>query len=62
MVTYLEIEKVLSQLAEADYREFIKALVYMETQIMDEQMLDGIYDKYIDNDDMALLNEALVIN
>lgn len=37
--------------------EFIKALIGIEKGIEDENALDEIYDKYMDNDTIPLLNE-----
>ena len=40
-----------------NYRDFVKAIVSIEKGINDENVLDKLYDAYMDNDSLNLLNE-----
>ena len=42
------------------HREFIKAIISIETDVEDEDRLNKLYDFYMEDDDMSLLNYALV--
>jgi hypothetical protein len=42
------------------HREFIKAIISIETDVEDEDRLNRLYDFYMEDDDMSLLNYALV--
>lgn len=42
------------------HREFIKAIISIETDVEDEDRLNRLYDFYMEDDDMPLLNYALV--
>jgi len=39
------------------HRDFVKAIISIEKGIDDESVLDKLYDAYIDNDSLNLLNE-----
>lgn len=54
---YKDIRKNLEEFSKENYKEFIKALIGIEKGIEDENALDEIYDKYMDNDTIPLLNE-----
>ena len=49
----------LQKLMEEDYKSFIMALISIEKGIEDREVLEKIYDKYMDDDDLTLLNESL---
>lgn len=54
---YKYIRKSLEKVSKENYKEFIKALISIEKRIEDENALDEIYDKYMDNDTIPLLSE-----
>lgn len=54
---YKEIRNSLEKMMRKNYRDFVKALIGLETKIEDEGYLDEIYDKYMDADAISLLNE-----
>ena len=41
------------------HRDFVKAIISVEKVIDDESALDKLYDAYMDNDSLNLLNEEL---
>ena len=54
---YLEIVKVIERIQESNYKEYIKAMIYIEKNIKDELVLDKLYQKYYEIDDINLLND-----
>ena len=42
---------------EQNYNNFIQALISAEMGIADEKMLEKLYEAYMDNDNMMLLDE-----
>ena len=40
-----------------NHRDFVKAIISIEKYINDESVLDKLYDTYMDNDSLNLLNE-----
>lgn len=40
-----------------NHRNFVKVIISLEKGIDDESVLDKIYDAYMDNDSLNLLNE-----
>jgi single-strand binding family protein len=40
-----------------NHRDFVKAMISIEKGINDESALDKLYDAYMDNDSLNLLNE-----
>ena len=40
-----------------NHRDFVKAIISIEKGINDESALDKLYDAYMDNDSLNLLNE-----
>lgn len=53
-----EIKIVLEKMADENYEKFIKALISFEMNIDDEVTLDKLYEVYMENDEMMLLNEG----
>ena len=47
-------------LVEDDYETFVKVLIAQETGITDQEVLTQRYQVYMENDEMSLLNEALL--
>ena len=54
---YLEIVKVIERISVSSYKEYIKAMIYIEKNIKDELVLDKLYQEYYENDDVNLLND-----
>lgn len=54
---YKDIRENLEEISKENYKDFIKALIGIEKGIKDENVLDEIYDKYMDNDTISLLSE-----
>ena len=54
---YQEIKQTIEKMSQDNYRDFVKALISLEKGINDEDLLDEIYDKYMKNDSVMLLNE-----
>ncbi|HEO5172229.1 TPA: DNA-binding protein [Streptococcus agalactiae] len=54
---YKDIRENLEEISNENYKDFIKALIGIEKGIEDENVLDEIYDKYMDNDTISLLSE-----
>lgn len=40
-----------------NHRDFVKVIISLEKGIDDESVLDKLYDAYMDNDSLNLLNE-----
>ena len=58
---YLEIVKVIERISKPNYKEYIKAMIYIEKNIKDELVLDKLYQEYYENDDINLLNDFFLI-
>lgn len=54
---YLEIVKIIDNIMTLDYKEFIKAMIYIEKNIKDELVLEKLYQEYYENEDINLLND-----
>ncbi len=56
-MSYREMKTVLEQMAKENYEDFAKALISFEKGINDKVALDKLYTKYVENDNMSLLND-----
>lgn len=54
---YREIRENIEEMSQENYRGFIKAIIGFEMGIEDETLLDDMFDKYMENDSMILLND-----
>ena len=54
---YKTIRDKIEDMANDNYRGFIKAVISLEKGINDESALDKLYDAYMENDSANLLNE-----
>ena len=54
---YKTIRDKIGDMANDNYRDFVKAVISMEKGINDESALDRLYDSYMENDSANLLNE-----
>ena len=57
---YLVMKALFQLMIDKSQREFIKAIISIETDVEDEDRLNRLYDFYMEDDDMSLLNYALV--
>ena len=54
---YEEMKNIIKGMATENYEGFIKALISFEKGINDEEVLDKLYQEYMDNDDISLLSD-----
>ena len=59
---FAEMKNLLLQLQQTDYRNFVKALVAIETNCNDEEKLESLYEKFMEEDAAALLDALLTKN
>ncbi|MBQ9573121.1 MAG: hypothetical protein IJR22_07015 [Acidaminococcaceae bacterium] len=52
---FAKMRNLLLQLQETDYRNFVKALVSIETNCIDEEKLDSMYENFMKDDSANLL-------
>ncbi len=52
-----DMKKTIEKLQKENYREFVKALISIETDIDDEKKLDSLYDCYMSDDTWYLLDD-----
>ena len=57
---YLVMKALFQLMIDKSHREFIKAIISIETDVEDEDRLNRLYDFFMEDDDMSLLNYALV--
>ena len=55
---FAKMKKQLLQLQEKDYQNFVKALVSIETKCDDEEKLKDMYEEFMEDDTMGLLDIA----
>lgn len=57
----LEVEnwnkKTIEEMMQKDYKTFVTALISIEKDINNQEVLDMIYPKYMNTDEMHLLND-----
>ena len=56
---FAKTRNLLLQLQETDYRNFVKALISIETNCTDEEKLDNMYEKFMEDDTVNLLNASI---
>ena len=56
-MNYKEMRNTLEQMANENHEDFAKALISFEKGINDKDALDKLYQEYMDNDSMSLLND-----
>lgn len=54
---FKEMKNTLEKMANDNFEDFTKALISFEKGINDKESLDKIYQVYMDNDSMGLLND-----
>lgn len=56
-MNYTEMRKMLEKMANESHKDFAKALISFEKGINDKEALDKIYQDFMNNDSMSLLND-----
>ena len=54
---FLEIKQKIEEMMQKDYKTFVTALISIEKDINNQEVLDMIYQKYMNTDEMHLLND-----
>lgn len=54
---YEDIKDTINDIINSNYQDFVKALVSIEKGIEDESILDEMYDRFMDNDGINLIND-----
>lgn len=54
---FKEMKNTLEKMANDNFEDFTKALISFEKGINDKETLDKVYQDYMDNDSMGLLND-----
>lgn len=54
---FKEMRNILEKMANDNFEDFTKALISFEKGINDKKYLDKVYQVYMDNDAMGLLND-----
>ena len=54
---FIETIKAIEEMMQKDYKTFITALISIEKDITNQEALDMMYQKYMNTDEMQLLND-----
>lgn len=54
---YKTMKERIEDMVNDNYKNFVKAIISIEKDINDENVLDKLYDAYMDNDSLDLLHE-----
>ena len=54
---FLETKKAIEEMMQKDYKTFVTALISIEKDITNQDVLDMMYQKYMNTDEMHLLND-----
>ena len=54
---FLETKQMLEEMMQKDYKTFVTALISIEKDITNQEALDMMYQKYMNTDEMHLLND-----
>ena len=54
---FLETKQMLEEMMQKDYKTFITALISIEKDITNQEELEMMYQKYMNTDEMQLLND-----
>ena len=54
---YKAVRDRIEDMANNNHRDFVNAIIIIEKGIDDESVLDKLYNAYMDNDKLNLLNE-----
>ncbi|WP_276797364.1 hypothetical protein [Fusobacterium gonidiaformans] len=56
-MNYKDMKKEIEKMTDKSHAEFVKALISFEKNIDDEDILEKLYEEYMENDNMGLLSE-----
>ena len=56
-MNYTAMRDRIEDMVNDNHRDFVKAIISIEKGINDENVLDKLYDAYMDNDSLNLLHE-----
>ena len=54
---FLETKQMIEEMMQKDYKTFVTALVSIEKDNTNQEALDMMYQKYMNTDEMQLLND-----
>ena len=54
---YKAMRDKIEDMVNDNHRDFVKAIISIEKGVNDESVLEKLYDAYMDNDNLNLLNE-----
>ena len=54
---FIETKKAIEEMMQKDYKTFVTALISIEKDITNQDALDMMYQKYMNTDEMHLLND-----
>ena len=54
---YKTLRERIEDMVNDNHRDFVKVIISLEKGIDDESVLDKLYDAYMDNDSLNLLNK-----
>lgn len=54
---FLETKQMLEEMMQKDYKTFVTALISIEKDITNQDALDMMYQKFMNTDEMHLLND-----
>ena len=54
---FLETKKAIEEMMQKDYKTFVTALICIEKDINNQEVLDMMYQKFMNIDEMCLLND-----
>lgn len=54
---FLETKQKIEEMMQKDYKTFVTALIGIEKDITNQEVLDIMYQKYMNTDEMYLLND-----
>ena len=54
---FLKTKQMIEEMMQKDYKTFVTALISIEKDINNQEALDMMYQKYMNTDEMHLLNE-----
>ena len=55
-----DFERIAKYLKNQKYKDVIKGIISFDKEINDENVLDNIYNRYMEEDKVRLLNEDLI--
>ena len=56
-MNFLETKQTIEEMMQKDYKTFVTALISIEKDISNQEALDIMYQKFMNTDEMHLLND-----